>query len=1021
MEDDGAALWRKGHPEHLVVVDLERYDAASPRQRDASPSPAVSPPGSSRQRRPDPIQPPDSSVARHPCPSPQSGSGPAASPTGVSPRSRHRPPGFPTSPSASPRDAAAGTGPAPEESKLRSTVLSRLMAGRRTASDSRAGDLERAVRDTLLSKNSQIAALRDEAARLRVLLEERERRAAVTLLVRDRPAAPHAAVDMDEVRRAVGEGELDGAPEGQRAGMQEVRRRVREALLRVVREGQLRRVVEESAPLTPADAVSVLRSEAQQLTSRSVKRVKTALARADRAWMAEFVGAEGLAAIIAAARAFEAQQAFEMGSIVCQAQLILCLRAVVNNRVGIEALIGSGGAQRGVGELVALAWCTRNVMMRTQVLDLMSAMCLYSTAGYRVVDLALAELSVSRARRGDRLRFLKLVEWMQEQSDPQTKACRTSVVAFVNALVCTPEGLEERLEVRGNFVDLGAAAILDIVRKEVAADEASGPVADLLRQIDTFFEEMEADDRELEAIKNELRVDLTDAQSMLAAIRLRVRDRRAIECSLLNVLRSLLLLPPSDSAAAEPLWGVVEDAAARTAALAIGGASASPEDSQRLRLAWSKLPAMKVKKTMWVSQGLNTELPPVNTDEIATLFCANPPKKPDDAGKPAEKAAPKVVSLLDMKRSNNTAIVMSQFKGLSYEEIRAKIAAGDDAALGSVEALRQVLPQSDEMELLRGFAGDRAALGRAEQWFLCIGELPNAQKKVDALCFKRSFFTRAEDLQVQLAGYEMACKQVTENTNLCFVLKWILAIGNELNAGTEKGNAQGFRVDTLSKLQDLRSPVQGKKTLLSYVVEKLLDVRPEVADFPDSLSKLQAVVNSSPLNDLISQVSKLVEEVEVIDKDVSSSHSDSPQFVESMSDFIARALVETQLILEQCEAVEKALYTMLEAFGEEVEEGKIPEPSAVRDFFAHLLKFSSQFKAVLKDIQAARERELKKKKREQSGAGGDKRKGAAPTSPNNGECVVDALLSSIKEGNFKLRRGNATAPAAAPTETSSVP
>ena len=49
-----------------------------------------------------------------------------------------------------------------------------------------------------------------------------------------------------------------------------------------------------------------------------------------------------------------------------------------------------------------------------------------------------------------------------------------------------------------------------------------------------------------------------------------------------------------------------------------------------------------------------------------------------------------------------------------------------------------------------------------------------------------------------------ACRQVRDSPNLQQLLRLVLATGNLLNTGTNRGNAQGVKLDTLMKLADIK-------------------------------------------------------------------------------------------------------------------------------------------------------------------------------------------------------------------------
>lgn len=64
--------------------------------------------------------------------------------------------------------------------------------------------------------------------------------------------------------------------------------------------------------------------------------------------------------------------------------------------------------------------------------------------------------------------------------------------------------------------------------------------------------------------------------------------------------------------------------------------------------------------------------------------------------------------------------------------------------------------------------------------------------------------TMQESARDSIRVVAAACRQVHESTNLRQLLKIVLATGNLLNAGTNRGNAQGVKLDTLLKLADVK-------------------------------------------------------------------------------------------------------------------------------------------------------------------------------------------------------------------------
>jgi hypothetical protein len=55
-----------------------------------------------------------------------------------------------------------------------------------------------------------------------------------------------------------------------------------------------------------------------------------------------------------------------------------------------------------------------------------------------------------------------------------------------------------------------------------------------------------------------------------------------------------------------------------------------------------------------------------------------------------------------------------------------------------------------------------------------------------------------------VASVDKACQQIRNGAALEEVLKAVLAVGNTMNAGTNRGGAQGIKLDSLLKLVDVK-------------------------------------------------------------------------------------------------------------------------------------------------------------------------------------------------------------------------
>lgn len=83
------------------------------------------------------------------------------------------------------------------------------------------------------------------------------------------------------------------------------------------------------------------------------------------------------------------------------------------------------------------------------------------------------------------------------------------------------------------------------------------------------------------------------------------------------------------------------------------------------------------------------------------------------------------ITLLDGKRSLNVNIFLKQFRS-SNEEIIQLIRDGehDDIGAEKLKGLLKLLPEVDELDMLKSFTGDFSKLGNAEKFLLQLTNLP---------------------------------------------------------------------------------------------------------------------------------------------------------------------------------------------------------------------------------------------------------------------------------------------------------
>ncbi|CAN6810323.1 unnamed protein product, partial [Brassica oleracea] len=347
--------------------------------------------------------------------------------------------------------------------------------------------------------------------------------------------------------------------------------------------------------------------------------------------------------------------------------------------------------------------------------------------------------------------------------------------------------------------------------------------------------------------------------------------------------------------------------------------------------------------------------PEFDVSEIETLFSAIVPKPPEK------------VQLIDLRRANNTEIMLTKVK-MPLPDMMAAVLAMDDTVLDSdqIENLIKFCPTKEEMELLKNYTGDKAVLGKCEQYFLELMKVPRVESKMRVFSFKIQFGTQITEFKKSLNAVNSACEEVRTSPKLKEIMKKILYLGNTLNQGTARGAAVGFKLDSLLKLSDTRA-ANSKMTLMHYLCKVLASQGSDLLDFPKDLESLESA-SKIQLKSLAEEMQAIIKGLEKLNQELNASESDGPVsevFRKTLKDFISVATTETAAVTSLYSVVGNNADALAHYFGED------PKRCPFEQVTATLLNFIRLFKKAheenikqgeLERKKAGKEAEMEKEK-----------------------------------------------------------
>uniref|UniRef100_A0A453B625 Formin-like protein n=1 Tax=Aegilops tauschii subsp. strangulata TaxID=200361 RepID=A0A453B625_AEGTS len=285
--------------------------------------------------------------------------------------------------------------------------------------------------------------------------------------------------------------------------------------------------------------------------------------------------------------------------------------------------------------------------------------------------------------------------------------------------------------------------------------------------------------------------------------------------------------------------------------------------------------------------------------ELESLFPAAVPKTDNTSKTDRRKSLgskPEKVQLIELRRANNTEIMLTKVKMPLPDLVSAALALDQSTLdVDQVENLIKFCPTKEEMELLKNYTGDKQLLGKCELFFLELMKVPRMESKLRVFSFKIQFGSQVADLGKSLKTIDSSCNEIRSSLKLKEIMKKILLLGNTLNQGTARGAAVGFRLDSLLKLTDTRA-TNNKMTLMHYLCKVLAAKSPQLLNFHVDLVSLEATskIQLKMLAEEMQAVSKGLEKVE---HEFKASESDGPVseiFREKLKEFTDNAGADVQ-------------------------------------------------------------------------------------------------------------------------------
>ncbi|XP_029600623.1 formin-2 [Salmo trutta] len=385
-------------------------------------------------------------------------------------------------------------------------------------------------------------------------------------------------------------------------------------------------------------------------------------------------------------------------------------------------------------------------------------------------------------------------------------------------------------------------------------------------------------------------------------------------------------------------------------------------------LYWTRIQLNSAQHKKEVSTSLvwdKIQEPDVNFDEFVELFSktAVKEKKKPLSDTITKSKAKQVVKLLNNKRSQAVGILMSSLH-LDMKDIQHAILNLDNTVvdLETLQALYENRAQQDEMEKIDKHIksskdkDNAKPLDKPEQFLFQLHQIPNFSGRVFCILFQSTFSEWISSILRKLDILQRVCTTLQSGQCVMQVLGLVLAFGNFMNGGNRtRGQADGFNLDILPKLKDVKSS-DNTRSLLSYIVAYYLrhfdeDAGRETCLYP--LPEPQDLFQASQMKfeDFQKDLTKLKKDLRACNTEVEkvckvSSEDHLQPFKDKMEEFLSQAKSDLEVQEMQLSDTHKLFLELTVFYQVKAKMGE--KEVSPNTFFSVWHDFSSDFKDLWK-------------------------------------------------------------------------
>ena len=368
-------------------------------------------------------------------------------------------------------------------------------------------------------------------------------------------------------------------------------------------------------------------------------------------------------------------------------------------------------------------------------------------------------------------------------------------------------------------------------------------------------------------------------------------------------------------------------------------------------LFWSTINARDIKNTCWESMDDEKIISQINLGKLEEEFSTKN-QKPKGKGGASMMHIPKENTILEGPRLQNMSMVFAKIKKKPIEIVNALLSYDLNILTENLcDIILPILPKDEEINNIRSIE-DISSYSECDKFVHLISEVTGFQQRVKSIQFKYQFSNNYKIISEKIDKLKMTMDTFKNDKRINDWLTILLAFGNYLNGQSARGGAYGFKLDSLSKITEMKSN-DNKKTLLQFIIEWIYENNdPDLLNVDLNYAKDISFKNTQEFFNEIKASFNVVKKLKNITENIENENDKSKEFLQSFYDDIVSKLNEKE---NELNSVNDDFEKLVLSFGEKIKDMPFEK------FFQIFISFFENVKNMKEKVDRLRKLQEKKK------------------------------------------------------------